>query len=324
MSRARLSVLSASLLIAACSGSSDQFDGAGPEGGTTFNITSANGQTAAQVAWASAIASGELTDLGGSLGFTAAAPGGVSKASLTKPAGLVVGVMQKIPFGPDIFPCLPDSDGTITISGDIAFPGTLTVNDTFTVVYTMCDEGTGEVVDGLVEFTVGEFTGELLTGAYMLSMDAVVTRLQVMTGTDTLTSNGDATVTLDTTVSQYVEAGTSGSSMTTDSNASSETIMSFQSHQTLDANQGNLPYTMSASGTLDTTQLEGIVSYSTPVEFSGEGADFPSAGVLLVVGTNSSARLTAVSNVNVTIELDTDGDGNTDETINTTWVDLTT
>ena len=322
MSRARLSILSASLLIAACSGSSDQFDGAGPEGGTTFNITSANGQTAAQVAWASAIASGELTDLGGSLGFSAAAPGGVSKASLTRPAGLVVSVMQKIAIGPDTFPCLPS--GSVTISGDIAVPGTMTVNDTFTVVYTMCDEGTGEVVDGLVEFTVGEFTGELLTGAYMLSMDAVVTRLQVMTGTDTLTSNGDATVTLDTTVSQYVEAGTSGTSMTTDSNASSETIMSFQSHQTLDANQENLPYTMSASGTLDTTQLEGIVSYSTPTEFSGEGTDFPSEGVLLVVGTNSSARLTAVNNVNVTIELDTDGDGNTDETINTTWVDLTT
>ena len=321
MSRARLSVLSASLLIAACSGSSDQFDSPGPEGGT-FNITSANGQTAAQVAWESVVASGELTDLGGSLGFAAAAPDGVSKASLTKPAGLVVSVMQKIPFGPDIFACL--SDGSVTISGDIAVPGTLTADDTFTVVYTLCDEGTGEVVDGLVEFTVGDFTGELLAGAYMLSMDAVVTNLQVLTGTDTLTSTGDATVTLDTMVSQFVEAGTSGTSMTTDSNASSATIMSFQSHQTLDGNQQNLPYTISASGRLDTTKLGGIVSYSTPVEFSGAGTDFPSEGVLLVEGTNSLARLTAVDNVSVTIELDINGDGVTDETVNTTWVDLTT
>ena len=188
----------------------------------------------------------------------------------------------------------------------------------------MCDEGTGEVVDGLVGFTVGEFTGDLLTGAYMLSMDAVVTNLQVLTGTDTLTSNGDATVTLDTMVAQFIAAGTSGTSMTTDSNTSSETISNFQSHQSVDGNQQNLPYTMSASGTLNTTQLEGIVSYSTPLEFSGEGTDYPSEGVLLVQGANSSARLTAMDNVNVMIELDVNGDGETDQTINTTWDALTT
>ena len=321
MSRARLSILSASMLLAACSGGTDQF--ADPGSATaTFNITSTNGLAATKAAWESAITSGELTDLGGSLGFSAAAPGGVSKASLAQPAGLVVSVMQKVPFGPDVYPCLPS--GTVTISGDIAVPGTLTFNDTYTVLYTLCDEGTGEVVDGLVEFTVRDFTGDLLTGAYMLSMDAVVTNLQELTGTDTLTSNGDATVTLDTMVAQFIRAGTSGTSMTTDSNASSETNSNYQSHQSVDNNQENLPYTMSASGTLDTTQLEGIVNYSTPIEFTGEGTDYPSVGVLLVRGANSSARLTAIDNVNVMIELDVNGDGETDQTINTTWDALTT
>jgi hypothetical protein len=46
--------------------------------------------------------------------------------------------------------------------------------------------------------------------------------------------------------------------------------------------------------------------------------------VLLVQGANSSARLTAIDNVNVMIELDVNGDGEADQTINTTWVDLTT
>jgi len=321
MSRARLSILTASLLIAACSGGGDGFNGTDPAAGT-FDITTANGQMAATIAWKSAISSGELTDLGGSLGLSAAAPGGFSKASLTRPAGFVVSVMQKVAIGPDVYPCFPE--GSITISGEIEDPLTLTAGDKFTVLSTMCDEGAGEVVDGLIEFTVRDFSGDLFVGAYLLSMDAVVTDLQIMTGTDSVTSNGDATVNLDTSVSQYVEASTSGTSMTSDSNASSETISNFQSSQSVDGNQQNLPYTMSASGTLDTTQLEGNVHYSTPTEFSGDGEAFPSAGVLLVEGANSAVRLIAVDDVNVRIEIDTNNDGAADETINTTWAELTT
>ena len=321
MSRARLSLLSASILLAACSGGDDPFGNNDPVT-QTFDITSTNGLLATKIAWESAIASGDLTDLGGSIGLTAAVPGGLSKASLAQPTGLVMNVMQKVPFGPDEFNCFPS--GTFSISGDVENPLTLTADDTFTVLYTMCDDGTGEIVDGQIDFTVGDFSGDLQGGVYLLAMDAIVTNLQVITGSDTLTHNGDTALTLDTTDAPFIDAGTSGTSMTIDSNASSETIMNFQSSQTVDGAQQNLPYTMSASGTIDTTQLSGIVRYSTPLQFSGEGADYPSEGVLLVEGANSSARLTAVDNVNVMLELDVDGDGVVDQTIETTWAGLTT
>jgi hypothetical protein len=322
MSRARLSILSAAVLVAACGSGAEQFNGNDPNTGS-FDITTQNGLQAVKVAWESAIQSGDLSELGGGFGLSAATPDGFSKAALSQPTGLVASVMQKVPFGPTVYPCIPN--GTVTVSGDIADETmqTLAADDTFSVLYTMCEEGTGEVIDGLVDFTVGDFTGDLLSGTYMVSMDAVVTDLQVMTGNDTLTSNGDATVTLDTMDAPFVYAGTSGSSMTTDSNASSETIMNYQSSQTVDGNEQNLPYTLFAAGLLDSTQLAGIVRYSTPVEFSGEGADYPSAGVLLVEGSNSSARLTVIDNVNVTIDFDVNGDGETDQTINTTWGDLT-
>ena len=58
--------------------------------------------------------------------------------------------------------------------------------------------------------------------------------------------------------------------------------------------------------------------------FAGEGLDYPSSGALLVVGQDSSARLTAVDNINVTIEIDSNGDGTIDATIETTWAALTT
>ena len=320
MNLARLSVLSASAMLAACGSGGDQFGGAEPPT-TAFAITSANAATTTRVSWEAVLASGDFGDLGGSLGLTATAPGGFAKPSVAhKASGSLVNIVQQVPFGPDLLPCL--SDGTVTLSGDIANPGTLTFGDTFRVVYEFCDDGAGEVIDGTIDFTVGDFTGDLLTGLYMLSMDAVVTNLQAITGTDTITNNGDVTITLDTMQAPFIYAGASGTSMTVDSSASSETLRNFSSNQTVDGNLQTLPFTLAASGALDSTQLEGIVRYSTPVEFTGEGLDNPSAGVLLIEGENSSARLTAVDNINVTIEIDSNGDGVIDATIDMTWDDL--
>jgi hypothetical protein len=322
MNLARLGVLSASVMIAACGSSGDQFNGAEPPT-TTSDINSANALAVTRVSWEAVVASGDFGDLGGSLGLTAATPGGFAKASVAQKAtGSLVNVIQQVPFGPDVLPCL--SDGIVTLSGDIANPATLTVGDTFRAVYELCDDGAGEVIDGTIDFTVREFTGDILTSLYMLSMDAVVTNLQVVTGTDTITNNGDATISLDTMQAPFVFAGVSGTSMTVDSSASSETLRNYSSNQTVDGNLQTLPFTLAASGALDSTQLAGVVSYSTPVTFAGEGLDYPSSGALLVVGQDSSARLTAVDNINVTIEIDSNGDGTIDATIETTWAALTT
>jgi hypothetical protein len=250
-------------------------------------------------------------------------PGGFAKASVVQKAGgSLVNLVQQVPFGPEVLPCL--SNGIVTFSGDIADPATLTVGDTFRAVYELCDDGAGEVIDGAIDFTVREFTGDIQTGLYMLSMDTVVSNLQVVTGTDTISNNGDATITLDTMRAPFISAGVSGTSMTVDSNASSETLSAYSSSQTVDGSLQALPFTLEASGTLDSTQLDGIVRYSTPVTFAGEGVDYPSSGALLVEGDNSSARLTAVDNINVTIEIDSNGDGVVDATIETTWAAIAT
>ena len=322
MNLARLSVLSASVLIAACGSSGDQFGGAQPPT-TTSAITAANALDVTRVSWEAVLASGDFGDLGGSPALSAVSPDVSASASVIQKAGSsLVDVIQQVPFGPDVFPCL--SDGIVTYSGDIAIPGTLTVGDTFRTVYELCDDGAGEVIDGTIDLTVREFTGDLLSGLYMLSMDAVATNLQVATGTDTITNNGDATVTLDTMEAPFIFASVSGTSMTVDANASSETLSAYASSQTVDGNLQSLPFTLTAFGTLDSPQLEGIVRYSTPVTFAGEGIDYPSSGALLVEGDNSSARLTAVDNTNVTIEIDSNGDGVVDATIDTTWAALTT
>jgi hypothetical protein len=90
----------------------------------------------------------------------------------------------------------------------------------------------------------------------------------------------------------------------------------------VDASQQIPTYMRSSSGTLDSTQLSGVIRYSTPVTFQGIGSDFPNAGEFLVQGATSSLRLIAENNTDVSIEIDSDGDGNVDQTIETTWAEL--
>jgi hypothetical protein len=314
--------LSAALLIAACGGGSSGLDTT-QTASDVLVISGNNAETAARASYDAALGSADLTDLGDGIGLSAGAFGSFSKASPgVQVSGFLAGVMQTIPFGPDVFPCTVS--GTITISGNIENPWTLTAGDDFLVESTACDDGLGEVVDGSLSFMVTEFSGDVLSGLYSVSMDTVVDSLQVATADDTISNRGDALITLDTTAAPFVSASVSGNAMTTDSNANTETLSNYSSTQTLDAGANQPLYTMIASGTLQTTQLSGSVSYTTPLMFEGFGQDYPHTGELLISGDNSSARLIAVDNVNVRIEVDSDNDGTVDETINTTWADLST
>ena len=319
----KLFTLPVTLLLCACGGSGGGLNsGAGPNDPvSSMAITSANAEPAAKVAYETAIGSTELSDLGGSLGLTGAGSGDFAKPSVgVRTAGFLANVMLKIPFGPDVFPCA--QSGSITVSGNLADPLTLTVNDNFVVESTACDDGLGEVVDGILRFTVTAFDGDLLSGAYLISMATTAENLQVSNTEDTVTSNGDVNITLDTLTPLFVIASVSGGSMTADSDTISESLTNYSSLQTLDLDGSEPLYTLDASGDLASTRLPGSVRYSTPVQFEGSGEDYPSVGELLVIGDSSSARLIAIDNVNVQIEVDSNGDGVVDDTISTTWAAL--
>lgn len=320
MKPARLNVLGASLIIAACGG--DDFVGVDTGSTETLKIDSGNAAVAVRVSYQAALDAGDLAGIGGGLGLSGSAPDGSAIAiQAADPGGLFLDVVSTVPVGPDVTFCngVDDTSGTITVTGDIQTPGTLTPGDTFSIDYDMCDEGLGEIIDGLVELTIGDFSGDLLNGLYQVAMDAVLTNLQVTTATDSVTGNGDLSVTLDTTRAPLVTAGTSGTRLTMDANASSETLTNYSSSQTIDGNQSPADYALGAAGTLNSTRLTGTVTYATGPDFSGSGLDYPDAGRLTVNGDGSSARLVVLDNTNVRIEIDTDGDGTVDESVDMTW-----
>lgn len=323
MKRLSIPLLFASFALAACS--DGDYGGivpapAPPPAG--FAITSANALAVSQASWAAANQSADLVDLfGSSGGLVASVPGNLNKVRGIASAPGSTG--QSVPIPRTTFDCL--AGGTVTISGDIAdlITPTLSPGDFIDSDYSDCDEGAGEVVNGMVRMTVDAFVGDLVQGLYDLTATFVLTNLQVTTAADVITSNGTVTVALDTTMLPAVAASISGSSLTTDSNTSSETLSNFQTVQTVDAGLQPAPYTLDSSGTLDSSDLPGVVSYSTPVSFQGFDFDFPSSGEFLVRAENSSVRLVAVDNVNVRIEIDSDGDDVVDESIDTTWAALT-
>ena len=280
----------------------------------------------AQVSYGAALKSSNLGDLGGDTGLIGSGPGGVSKLDgsfATSAKTGASGSVSQIPIPPTTTQCAVS--GSVTLSGEIAdpFTPTLTSGDFFESDYNMCDEGLGEVTDGLVRAVVDIFAGDYLSGLYDLTMTFTLTTLQVSTAVGVLTSNGDVSVTFSTANSPAVSTSMSGNSLTIDSNASSDSLTNFATTLTLDGNFVPAPFTMTTSGTLDSTQLSGVVRYSTEQMFQGFEGDYPDSGVFFVEGVNSSLRLIAETNVNIRIEIDTDGNGTVDETINTTWDALT-
>ena len=314
-------VLLASVVITACGGSGNNNLSADvPIVAADLKIDNSNGRTATALSYQSADMIVGLGSLVVDNSQIADTPADVAKAAREHVSKAIDSTIHSLPIGPDMSPCLVD--GTVTVSGDIASPFALSAGDTIVIELDQCDDGLDQVVDGRLDLTVMTFTGDLFANLYELQMSMAMSDFKVTTPADTLTSNGSTNMTLDTTLSPQVWASMRGDSMTIDSNASSETLTSFGSEQTVDAGISPAPYTWSSFGTLDSTQLAGVIRYTTPVTFEGTDADFPHTGELLVEGDSSSARLIAEDNVRVRIEFDYDGDGNIDDVLETTWVDL--
>ena len=311
--------------LAACGGGSNDSDpgSSNPPPSAAMGIDAGNGLQVAQIAYQSAVASGEMADLAGDTGLTGNSGGGLFKPSTGNP-GIIDNLMQ-IAVGPLELAC--NVSGTVTITADLndATGQTLSAGDTITTAFSACDDGIGEVLDGTLEAEILMITGDVLSGIYEMTMRMDLTNFQSTTATDVLLATGDATATIDTLETPFVEASVSGSSILTDTNGSTETLTNYSSAQTVDTGVIPSPYTLVTSGTLDSSQLTGSVTYSTPVMFEGADDNYPNVGEMLITGDSSSARLIAQANgVDVVIQIfsNTTGTGTPDSTINTTWTEL--
>lgn len=326
----RLLVTVTGLVLAACgsSGGGDTPPVVSPPASVTIDAN--NAALVAKVSYGAAQDSGEFGDAGGGIPLLASGPAGVSKLDRAFAAAAKVSPGNSgssVPIPEERVMCAVD--GWVTLSGEIQDPitPTLTPNvDFFEFFFEMCDEGTGEVTDGRLRADVTSFSGDLFTSLYALGMKFTFTMFQVTEGAEAFMSNGDASVFLDALNLPYAATTISGISITIDGNTNSETLTNYSHDVTFDGNFIPAPYTMLANGTLDSTELSGVIDYSMDplTMFEGFEGEYPNTGELLVTGDSSALRLEAVNNVDVLIHIDSDGDGVfEDPPIATTWVALT-
>ena len=309
-------------LLCACESGGNGKAGVAPT--PDMDITGANALAIVKASYAAAVSSGESGDFSIDSGLIAAGPGGVSKIDGSFFASNKAGASAaQVPIPPQSDPCAVS--GSVTVSGDIEDPitPTLTPDDFFDVDFDMCDEGIGEVTDGGLHFVVDAFAGDFLNGLFDLTMTLTLNSLQVTTAADAITSTGDATVRLNTLDAPAVTVEIVGDSLTIDGNSSSESLWDYAIAESLDAGIFPSPFTMTASGTLDSSDLGGVVQYSTTITFEGFNLEYPNVGTFVVIGVNGSATLIVEDDVNVRIEVDTDADDIVDITIITTWAELT-
>lgn len=262
---------------------------------------------------------GNITNFVGLTSVATGEPMTLGKGIVTEPG--VGNVTSGKPLGADTTMCAVA--GSLTVTGNIESPLTVTAGDFLDYLWENCDDGLGQVINGLIGMTFTEFEGNLLAGRILLRVSLDVQGFQVIDSTGTHTSDGDLSLTIDSRTQPLTVVTTMGSRLMVENGISTETLTDFSSIFTEDTSMFPANFSKESTGRVSSTLFAGVVSYSTPVVFQASGDGFPYEGELLVFGTNnSSVRIMAIDEVNVRIEADYNGDGAPDATIETTWAAL--
>jgi len=313
-------------LVVGCSGG-----GGGDSPVTSLPLAEIDSQSAPIIAGAVTKAAVEGSDLGEFAGFTGGgavlqAPDsqvfakiGTIQASQTQAlrARALYGDLQT-PIPPEQQDCAVS--GTVTVSGDIANPLTLSANDTFTLVFAACDDGAG-VVNGTYAMRVTTFSGDLLSGSFALDVSVTLTGFQITANDQTATVNGDISVAMTVNASPTQTISVTASSLSVSDGSASHTLTGYSAMQTVDQLTG--AYTLDVSGTLSGSDFSGRVTFATTIDLVGDGTGFAFDGEIQINGARSATiHVIVLDGVLVRLEIDNDGDGVIDEIVDTSWAEL--
>ena len=330
MHRTGLLILAATLQTA-CGGGGGGDDGSGnnppppPPPATGDAITSANGQ---QISSGVVTSTLFLKDLGlpdvagpfiptAIVGRPAAAKAPLSRAIGDAVRRGITSARAIETISEDTITC--SLGGTILITTNLADESTLTEGDVISLVFDACTEDDG-TLDGAVDLTITSVTGDVTNPPFSVGIDISIDQVSLVQGDSLVSADGVLNATLSSETSQELGLLLSGTSLTTVVDSETITLSDFTIDEVDDLDTGQ--YTLTTEGTFDSDAL-GTYDFATTTIFIGATADFPSEGELVISGAeDTSAHVIALDNVNVRIELDTDGDGSADESMDTTWNDV--
>ncbi len=276
--------------------------------GATFDLADATG------GGVSPSASGAVPGAG-----ILAARGVFSQLSRARIRGLTV--QPATAFGPETVPCYVS--GTVTLSGDLANPPSLTAGDRINGTFNDCLDEEPFIMDGGLTLVVREVEGDPLTDVYLLTLDITLMDLRIADDTGTSTADGDVTLTLDSLDFPVTLTQIAGGSLELASAADVYTLTGFDHSLQVDATVIPNTRLAQAIGTLVSDLLGGKVDYETVTPVQASGDDDPDTGEILITGAESTTiHVVIVDSANVRLDIDVDGNGSVDDSQNTSWAAL--
>jgi hypothetical protein len=213
--------------------------------------------------------------------------------------------------------------GTVDVQVEITDPAQPTINDTFIFEFTNCDDGTGAVVNGGMTITITTLGGDVASGNFLLGMQIGFSAFAVTEGGETASAEGTINIEIDTTVPAVTRISVSSSTFVTTSGGTEEVLTNFSVEIIEDASTFPAAVTVETSFTISSPSIGGEVTVTTSLSLESMGEDYPFAGELRIEGAGNAVIVMIALDANtVRLQIDINGDGATDETIDMTWDEL--
>mgnify|MGYP000464665755 CR=1 FL=1 len=151
---------------------------------------------------------------------------------------------------------------------------------------------------------------------YSLQLTIQANNFSVTENSETASLNGAMTLSQSTGDGVSFTNTISGTSMALNETGGSATLSAFQ----LSSTENGSAYTLDMNATVSSSEIGGAVTIVTDATFQGVEPNDPFTGQATITGANnSSVTLIAIDEINVTLDVDADGDGVPEESILTTW-----
>ena len=316
----RITIIAAcvGLTLAACGGgSSGSSPAPGPTGGDPAAITMDNAELIAGVVAGVAVGDGVFGALSG-VEFPSI-PG--ATGAIETGAAKIRSPSQLFATSSASFDCA--ASGTVDIDVTISDPLQPSENDVYAFQFTNCDDDTGTITNGGMIMTITALDGDFTSGQMLLGVSMQLTAFQVTEGGETTGASGTVTVTIDSRTPPLTTITVSTSALATSSDGTAEAVSNMTVTISEDASMFPTAVSVSTSFTVDSPRIGGVVTVSTSLAMQASGEEYPYIGELRITGAGNSAIVVIALDANrVRLEIDIDGDGAFDDSLETTWDEL--
>jgi len=231
------------------------------------------------------------------------------------------GSLIAVAFGPERTDCAVN--GTVTVSGDISDPDTFTAGDTISLRFNNCNDGDGQVVNGTLTLTIDTISGDFNSEFFALGVSLDFDTFSVLEAGETTSVDGGFSMLVDTTGYPVTTASLSSPYLSVTSGSQTANLSNYSTTITLDESSQPPVFSVTSSGRIGLPDRGGAVTYRVRQPFTGFGDSDPQSGVLFIRGANNaSITMTVLSETQVQLEMDYDGNGSVDETVILTWVEF--